>query len=156
MGESNALIKSHKTDQSEVFGLGKDKTKSYWTALIRQILVHSLLYKEIESYGIVKVSEKGYDFIKKPESFMMAEDHDYSDDKPAVNVNRSAGSDTKLLSMLKDLRKKVAKQKQVPPFVIFQDPSLDDMALKYPITLEELSNVHGVGESKAKKFGKPL
>ena len=156
MGESNALIKSHKTDQSEVFGLGKDKSKSYWTALIRQVLVNGYLYKEIESYGIIKLSEKGYDFIKNPESFMMAEDHDYSDDKPAVNVNRSGGSDAKLLKMLKDLRKKVAKRKEVPPFVIFQDPSLDDMALKYPVNLEELSNVHGVGESKARKFGKPF
>jgi len=156
MGESNALIKSHKTDQSDVFGLGKDKTKSFWTALARQVLVNGYLYKEIESYGIIKLTEKGYDFIKTPETFMMAEDHDYSDDKPVENVSRSGGSDAKLLKMLKDLRKKVAKRKEVPPFVIFQDPSLDDMALKYPINLDELSNVHGVGESKARKFGKPF
>ncbi len=156
MGESNALIKSHKTDKSDVFGLGKDKSKSYWKALIRQVLVSGYLYKEIESYGIIKLSEKGFDFIKTPESFMMAEDHDYSDDKPAANINQTGGSDAKLLKMLKDLRKKVAKRKQVPPFVIFQDPSLDDMALKYPINLDELSNVYGVGESKARKFGKPF
>jgi ATP-dependent DNA helicase RecQ len=157
MGESNALIKSHKTDNNmDIFGLGKDKTKSYWTALIRQVLVNGYLYKEIESYGIIKLSEKGYEFMKDPKSFMMAEDHDYSDDKTPVSVNQSGGSDTKLLKMLKDLRKKVARKKEVPPFVIFQDPSLDDMALKYPVNLEELSNVHGVGESKAKKFGKPF
>jgi ATP-dependent DNA helicase RecQ len=156
MGESNALIKSHKTDKSDVFGLGKDKTKSYWTALIRQVLVNGYLNKEIESYGIIKLTEKGIDFIDNPVSFMMAEDHDYSDDKPQVNANKSGGSDAKLLKMLKDLRKKVSKKKQVPPFVIFQDPSLDDMALKYPITLDELSNVHGVGDSKARKFGKPF
>jgi ATP-dependent DNA helicase RecQ len=156
MGESNALIKSHKTDKSDVFGLGKDKTKSYWTALIRQVLVNGYLNKEIESYGIIKLTEKGIDFIDNPVSFMMAEDHDYSDDKPQANANKGGGSDAKLLKMLKDLRKKVSKKKQVPPFVIFQDPSLDDMALKYPITLDELSNVHGVGDSKARKFGKPF
>lgn len=154
LGESNALIKSHKTDQSDIFGLGKDKTKSYWTALIRQVLVNGFLYKEIESYGIVKLTEKGLDYIENPTSFMMAEDHDYSDDKSPAKVNQGGGSDVKLLNMLKDLRKKVAKQKQVPPFVIFQDPSLEDMALKYPVSLEELANVHGVGDSKAKKFGK--
>ncbi len=154
LGDSNALIKSHKTDQSEIFGLGKDKSKSFWTALIRQVLVNGFLYKEIESYGIVKLTDKALDYIENPTSFMMAEDHDYSDDKVPVKSNQGGGSDAKLLKMLKDLRKKVAKQKEVPPFVIFQDPSLEDMALKYPISFEELSNVHGVGDSKAKKFGK--
>jgi ATP-dependent DNA helicase RecQ len=154
LGQSNALIKSHKTEESEVFGIGKDKPKSFWTALIRQVLVNGYLHKEIETYGTVKLTEKGLDFIKNPSSFKMAEDHDYSDDKPAPAANQSGGSDIRLLKMLKDLRKKVSKQKEVPPFVIFQDPSLEDMALKYPITIEEMSYIHGVGESKAKKFGK--
>jgi ATP-dependent DNA helicase RecQ len=153
-GESNALIKSHKTDETDIFGQGKDKSKEFWKALIRQVLVNGYLHKEIESYGVIKLTEKGEAFLKQPESFMMAEDHDYSDDKSAVNTNISGGSDPKLLKMLKDLRKKVAKQKDVPPFVIFQDPSLEDMALKYPINLEELSYIHGVGESKARKFGR--
>ncbi len=154
LGQSNALIKSHKTDESEVFGKGKDQPKSFWTALIRQVLVNGYLHKEIESYGTIKLTEKGEDFIKKPVSFQMAEDHDYTDGKPTVVSNKSGGGDPKLLKMLKDLRKKVAKQKEVPPFVIFQDPSLEDMALKYPISTEELSYIHGVGESKARKFGK--
>jgi len=154
MGVSNAIIKSHKTDVSDVFGKGKHKTKEFWKALIRQVLVNGYLYKEIETYGVIKLTDKGKDFLNKPKSFMMAEDHDYSDDKSAPNVNISGGSDPKLLKMLKDLRKKVAKQKAVPPFVIFQDPSLEDMALKYPISTEELSYIHGVGESKARKFGK--
>lgn len=154
LGQSNALIKSHKTEESEIFGIGKDKSKSFWTALIRQILVNGFLHKEIESYGIIKLTDKGRKFIENPVSFKMAEDHDYSDDKPTTTTNQGGGSDTKLLKMLKDLRKRVAKQKEVPPFVIFQDPSLEDMALKYPITMEEMSYIHGVGESKAKKFGK--
>ncbi len=154
LGQSNALIKSHKTEESEVFGIGKDKSKSFWTALIRQILVNGYLHKEIESYGTIKLTDKGHNFIKHPSSFKMAEDHDYSDDKPAPSASQGGGSDIKLLKMLKDLRKKVAKQKDVPPFVIFQDPSLEDMALKYPVTMEEMSYIHGVGESKAKKFGK--
>ncbi|RRO21870.1 DNA helicase RecQ [Flavobacteriaceae bacterium 14752] len=154
IGVSNALIKSHKTDEAEIFGQGKDKSKEFWKALVRQVLVNGYLHKEIETYGVVKLTEKGEKFLAKPESFMMAEDHDYSDQKPTPNVNTSGGSDPKLLKMLKDLRKKVAKQKEVPPFVIFQDPSLEDMALKYPINTEELSYIHGVGESKAKKFGK--
>jgi ATP-dependent DNA helicase RecQ len=154
IGQSNAIIKSHKTDESDVFGKGKDKPKTYWTALIRQVLVNGYLHKEIESYGVIKLTDKAREFIKNPTSFMMAEDHDYSDDKPTPNTNKGSGSDPKLLKMLKDLRKKVARQKEVPPFVIFQDPSLEDMALKYPINMEEMSYIHGVGESKARKFGK--
>ncbi len=154
IGHSNALIKSHKTDDNEIFGQGKDKPKSFWTALIRQVLVNGYLHKEIESYGIIKLTEKGKNFIDNPTSFMMAEDHDYTDDKPAQPTNKGGGGDAKLLKMLKDLRKKVARQKEVPPFVIFQDPSLEDMALKYPISLEELTYIHGVGESKARKFGR--
>jgi len=154
LGQSNAIIKSHKTDESDVFGLGKDKSKSFWTALIRQVLVNGYLHKEIESYGVIKLTDKAKEYIKNPTSFMMAEDHDYSDDKPTQGTNKGGGSDPKLLKMLKDLRKKVARQKEVPPFVIFQDPSLEDMALKYPINMEEMSYIHGVGESKARKFGR--
>jgi ATP-dependent DNA helicase RecQ len=154
LGQSNAIIKSHKTDESDVFGLGKDKSKSFWTALIRQVLVNGYLHKEIESYGVIKLTDKAKEYIKNPTSFMMAEDHDYSDDKPTHSTNKGGGSDPKLLKMLKDLRKKVARQKEVPPFVIFQDPSLEDMALKYPINMEEMSYIHGVGESKARKFSR--
>jgi ATP-dependent DNA helicase RecQ len=154
MGVSNAIIKSHKTDQSDIFGQGKSKTKEFWKALIRQVLVNGYLHKEIESYGVIKLTDKGEAFLKQPESFMMAEDHDYSDEKSTANISKTGASDPKLLKMLKDLRKKVARQKEVPPFVIFQDPSLEDMALKYPINMDEMSYIHGVGESKARKFGK--
>jgi ATP-dependent DNA helicase RecQ len=124
--------------------------------LIRQILVEGLLSKDIETYGILKVSEKGLAFIKQPSSFMMSEDHEYNEteDEAIVTAAKSTGTaDEALMSMLRDLRKKVAKNLGVPPFVVFQDPSLEDMALKYPITLDELMNTHGVGEGKAKKYG---
>lgn len=158
IGKDNALIISHKTDTQPFFGIGKHKEKRYWMALIRQVLVAGYLKKDIETYGVLRLSEKGKDFIKKPVSFLMAEDHVFdegSDDGIITNAKTSGiSADEKLMSMLKDLRKRNAKKLGVPPFVIFQDPSLEDMALKYPITIEELSNVHGVGESKAKKYGK--
>ena len=123
--------------------------------MLRQVLIAGFLKKELESYGVVKMQPKGEAFLENPESFMMAEDHDYSSDSASYTpVTKNAGSDPKLLKMLKDLRRKVAKKRGIPPFVVFQDPSLDDMALKYPISKEELVNIHGVGEGKAKKFGK--
>ena len=125
-------------------------------ALIRQVLIAGLLSKDIETYGILKVTKKGLDFIANPESFMMSEDHEYneSEDEAIVTAAKStATADEVLMGMLRDLRKKVAKKLGVPPFVVFQDPSLEDMALKYPISLDELGNVHGVGEGKAKKYG---
>ncbi len=157
-GNSNALIASHKTDTQPYFGIGKDKESRHWMALIRQVLVAGLLKKDIETYGVLRLTDEGRSFIKTPKSFMMAEDHVYdevSDDSIVTNAKSSgAVADENLMRMLKDLRKRNAKKLGVPPFVIFQDPSLEDMALKYPITLSELSNVHGVGEGKAKKYGK--
>lgn len=156
IGRVNAMIKAYKTDSQPFFGIGKDFEERYWMALIRQVLVDGLLTKDIETYGILKVSEKGHEFIKNPTSFMMSEDHEYNDseDDAIVTAAKSSGTaDEALMSMLRDLRKKVAKKLGVPPFVVFQDPSLEDMALKYPISIEELSNVHGVGEGKAKKYG---
>lgn len=158
VGNSNALISSHKTDTQDFFGIGKDKDKRYWMALIRQILVAGYLKKDIETYGVLRLSDSGKSFMKKPVSFMMAEDHVFDEESNDNIVTNAKGggavADEKLMGMLKDLRKRNAKKLGVPPFVIFQDPSLEDMALKYPISIEELSNVHGVGESKAKKYGK--
>ncbi|OUD35861.1 HRDC domain-containing protein, partial [Flavobacterium psychrophilum] len=157
MGRMNAMIKAHKTDAQKLFGCGKAFDERYWMAVLRLALVGGLLSKDIETYGIIKVTEKGLDFIKNPQSFMMSEDHEYSEteDEAIVSASKVSGTaDEVLMSMLRDLRKKVAKKLGVPPFVVFQDPSLEDMALKYPITLDELSNVHGVGEGKAKKYGK--
>ena len=156
IGRVNAMIKAYRTDSQSFFGAGKNFEERYWMALIRQVLVDGLLTKDIETYGILKVSDKGHEFIKKPTSFMMSEDHEYNEaeDDAIVTAAKSSGTaDEVLMSMLRDLRKKVAKKLGVPPFVVFQDPSLEDMALKYPITSDELSNVHGVGEGKAKKYG---
>ncbi len=156
VGNENAMLNSHKTNEQPFFGKGKDKPALYWTALLRQVLVANLIRKEIEEYGVVKITDEGREFIKSPHSFMMAEDHTYhtSNDGIITNAKGSGGTDDKLMVMLKDLRKRVAKRKGVPPFAVFQDPSLDDMTLKYPITIEELGNVYGVGEGKARKFGK--
>lgn len=157
IGKANAVILSHKTDEHPLFGKGSDKDSKYWMALIRQVLVAGMLKKDIETYGTVKLTEKGADFIKNPSSFMMTEDHIFDNTTQAVpgpSKGEGIAVDQKLVKMLKELRKRVAKKRNVPPFVVFQDFSLEDMALKYPITLEELSNIHGVGEGKAKKFGK--
>ena len=157
IGRVNAVIKAHRTDSQAFFGCGIDKEERYWMALLRQVLVSGYLHKDIETYGIVKISEKGLNYLKNPISFLMSEDHEYSEseDEAIVTAAKSSGTaDEALMKMLQDLRKKVGKKLGVPPFVVFQDPSLEDMALKYPITLDELSNVHGVGEGKAKKYGK--
>ncbi|WP_019670218.1 DNA helicase RecQ [Eudoraea adriatica] len=159
-GSKNALISSHKTDEKPFFGIGSDKDKSYWMALIRQVLVAGLLKKEIEQYGILHVTKAGAAFLENPVSFMMTKDHVYNEenDQAIITAAKSSGgaADEKLLRLLKDLRKSEAKKLDVPPFVIFQDPSLDDMALKYPVSMDELVNIHGVGEGKAKKYGKPF
>ncbi|MNQ14912.1 ATP-dependent DNA helicase RecQ [compost metagenome] len=156
IGRINAVIKAHKTDAQPYFGSGSDHDEKYWMALLRQVLVSGYLSKDIETYGVIKITKAGLDFIKKPVSFMMSEDHEYSeaDDEAIVTSSKSSGTaDEVLTGMLRELRKKVAKKLGVPPFVVFQDPSIEDMALKYPITIQELYNIHGVGEGKAKKYG---
>lgn len=157
IGRVNAVIKAHRTDSQTFFGTGSDHDEKYWMALLRQVLVDGLLSKDIETYGVVKITKKGLDFIKKPVSFMMSEDHEYNEteDEAIVTAAKSTGvADEVLMGMLRDLRKKTAKRLGVPPFVVFQDPSLEDMALKYPMSIDELINTHGVGEGKAKKYGK--
>ena len=157
IGKINATIKAHKTDAQKFFGSGADFEERYWMALIRQVLVEGYLSKDIETYGILKLTPKGADFIKNPKSFMMSEDHEYNEsaDSAIVTASKStATADEALMGMLRELRKKVAKKLEVPPFVVFQDPSLEDMALKYPISIAEMGSIHGVGEGKAKKYGK--
>jgi len=156
IGKRTAMLNDYNSDKLEVFGKGSTKDTSYWHAVIRQVTVKGLLSKDIESYGLLKLNECSRSFIEKPTSFMITEDHDYTDievQEAQSNV-KSSVFDTRLLGMLKDLRKKVAHQKSVPPFVLFQDPSLEDMALQYPITIEELTNINGVGSGKANRFGK--
>ena len=159
IGEENAMLNSHKTPERQFFAIGKAHKAGYWMALIRQTLVVNLLKKEIEQYGVLKMTEEGHAFIANPSSFLMTADHSYSHtenvEQGVINSKLQGGvSDAKLLGILKDLRKKVAKKRGIPPFAIFQDSSLEAMALRYPISIEELSSVHGVGDGKAKKFGK--
>jgi len=158
IGTENALINSHKTNEQPFFGSGKDFSDKYWMALIRQVLVSGMLRKDIETYGVLKVTDLGKDFVQKPKSYLMTEDHifDTENNDSIITASKSgmAVADETLMKMLKDLRKQNAKKIGVPPFVIFQDPSLEDMALKYPVSFEELSNVHGVGDGKAKRYGK--
>ena len=150
------MINDYNCNQLSVFGMGKNNDAAYWHAIIRQIIVGGLIDKDIESYGILKLNDNAKEFLVNPTSFMIREDHDYSnieEQETELNI-KSHVYDTKLLSMLKSLRKKVAKIKNLPPFVIFQDPSLEDMALQYPITIDELVNINGVGAGKANRFGK--
>ncbi|HKO75774.1 MAG TPA: DNA helicase RecQ [Flavobacterium sp.] len=157
IGRVNAVINAHKTDSQSFFGSGSNHDEKFWMALLRQVLVAGLLSKDIETYGIIEITKEGLAFMKNPESFMMSEDHEYneSEDEAIVTAAKSSGTaDELLMQMLRELRKKVAKKLGVPPFVVFQDPSLEDMALKYPISQAELVNIHGVGEGKAKKYGK--
>ena len=158
IGRENAMLSSHRTPSQPFFGIGKEKDANYWTALIRQVLVTGYLRKEIEQYGVLKLTKKGIGFIDNPSSFLMTKDHTYDKDNDnSIITNAKSTSvviDQKLILLLKDVRKKIAVKLGVPPFVVFQDPSLDDMALKYPVSMEDLSTVHGVGEGKARKYGK--
>jgi ATP-dependent DNA helicase RecQ len=154
-GKMTSAIKSYKHHKLEYFGIGEEKDEKYWNMVIRQALIAKFLTKDIENYGLLKVTESGMDFLKNPVSFMLAEDHDYADTTDEENAfgAKTAAVDEELFSILKDLRKKISKQKEVPPFVIFQDPSLEDMAIQYPITIDELQNISGVGAGKAQRYG---
>ena len=162
VGKLTGDIKAAKQENGEFFGAGGDHDEKYWTAIIRQALVHKLLSKDIENYGVLKITKEGKDFIKKPYTLMLVKDHDYdaSDDEEAeamaMGMSKDSGTDRTLFTMLKDLRKTIAKQNNLPPFVIFQDPSLEDMAIQYPITKEEMTQIAGVGAGKAEKFGEPF
>ena len=160
-GEVNSIIKSYHHDRLELFGAGKDRSARFWSAVIHQGLVLHLLYKDIESYGLIYTTQAGLDFLETPYKLMLTEDREFSegeDDDEDIAANaaaaRGGGGDTQLLAMLKDLRRDVAKKKNLQPWVIFGDPSLDDMSIMYPVTIEELKNCQGVGDGKARKFGK--
>jgi ATP-dependent DNA helicase RecQ len=155
-GKVTSAIKSYKHHKLEYFGTGEEKDEKYWNMVIRQALIARFLTKEIENYGLLKLTPKGLEFLENPTSFMLAEDHDYADADDEDNAfgAKTAAVDEELFSILKDLRKKISKTKNVPPFVIFQDPSLEDMAIQYPISLDELQNISGVGAGKAQRYGK--
>jgi ATP-dependent DNA helicase RecQ len=155
-GKASYSVKSYKHHHIDVFGIGKDKDVKFWNGVIRHALIAKLLRKDIENYGLLKVTEKGHGFLKNPQSFMLVQDHDYEKEEEAISKPQGGGgsADPALFSMLKDLRKRIAKSKGLPPFVIFQDPSLEDMSIHYPITIEEMQNMTGVGAGKAKRYGK--
>ncbi|MBI1838463.1 MAG: DNA helicase RecQ [Flavobacteriia bacterium] len=159
-GNVTADIKNYKHDQLPNFGIGKDKDENFWNALIRQVLVFGLISKDIESYGILKLTDKGTDFIANPTSFILVKEHDFTaiDDSDAIiNTGGKGGAyDEELYSLLIDLRKSISKQKNIPPFVIFQEPSLVDMCFHYPISIDELTNIQGVGNGKAARYGEPF
>ena len=153
VGETNSLINQHMSSILEVFGIGKEKGIEFWHAVIRQTYVKEIITKEIESYGTIKLTDKGREFIKNPHSFMLTEDHDYEKTTKNFSSHKGSAMDDVLLNMLKKLRKDIAKEKSLPPAIIFQESSLIDMANNYPINLEEMSQIQGVGIGKAKKFG---
>ena len=160
LGKNSATIKSCKHNKLDVFGKGCEKDERFWNSVIRQALIERLLIKDIDNYGILKVSQEGLEFMDHPKSFMITLDHDYEntedDDFFAAGGQKTSATDKVLFALLKDLRKEIAKKQNLPPYVIFQDPSLEDMAIQYPVTVEELKQITGVGSGKAIKFGKPF
>ena len=156
MGKVTAMIKSYSHNKLEIFGAGEDKDARFWNAVIRQALIMGFVDKNIENYGLISVNARGEEYIKKPTSVMITIDHDYDaeeEGEPTGLIKGGGAADEELYAMLKDLRRKVAKQNDLPPYVIFQDPSLEDMSIQYPITIEELQTISGVGAGKAQKFG---
>ncbi|MCB0821686.1 MAG: DNA helicase RecQ [Bacteroidales bacterium] len=161
MGKNSATIKSFKHNKLEAFGRGMDNDERFWNAVIRQALIQKLLVKDIENYGLLKITKEGEKFLKEPFSVMLARDHNYEngedeDEEFGASGSKSAGADQTLFTLLKDLRKDISRKENLPPFVIFQDPSLEDMAIQYPIKEDELLQITGVGQGKAKKYGKPF
>ena len=157
-GETNAMIKSYRHDELEFFGAGKEHTVKFWCAVIHQGIVLHLLNKDIESYGLIDVTDKGRQFMEAPYELMLTEDRDFAegedDDDEAVPAKGGGGGDPVLLAMLKDLRSDMSKKLHLQPWILFGDASLEDMSITYPVTLEELKNCQGVGDGKARKFGK--
>ena len=156
MGKTTAMIKSYGHNKLELFGAGEDKDARFWNAVVRQGLILGFIDKNIENYGLISINKRGEEYIKKPTSVTVTLDHDYDseDDNEVIGPMKGGGAaDEELFAMLKDLRRKVAKMNGLAPYVIFQDPSLEDMSIQYPITIEELQTVSGVGVGKAQKYG---
>ena len=157
MGKTTAMVKSYGHNKSEFFGAGEEKDARFWNAVIRQGLIMGLIDKNIENYGLISVNDKGRAFMDKPTSVTITLDHDYDSEEENVAsagpMRGGGAADEELYAMLKDLRRSVAAHNNLPPYVIFQDPSLEEMSIQYPITIEELQTISGVGAGKAQKFG---
>ena len=154
VGAKNALILSHKTHEKTFFGIGKDKGPKFWMALLRQSLISGYFVKEIESYGIIRLTPKARYFLDNPGSFLITADHDYESKEPhSLSIKSQVNIDKVLMDQLRSLRKQVAREEDVPPFAVFQEYSLQDMALKYPVSFQELNQINGVGEGKARRYG---
>ena len=156
-GNADSAIKTYKHHKLELFGSGDDKDARFWNMVIRQALVSGLIQKEIENYGLLKLTPKGHEFLENPYLIMLTQDHEYGEEDEDSDVNmtgKSSTVDEELFEILKDLRRKISKQKNLPPFVIFQDTSLEDMCIQYPITMTEMQNISGVGAGKAQRYGK--
>ncbi len=166
MGTMTSSIKQYKHNELEIFGKGieDDKDERFWNAVIRQAHVAGLLSKDIENYGLLKVTKEGRKFLEKPTSFMLTKDHDFEnpddDDEEAIVAGgggQAGGAlDPTLYNMLKDLVKKVAKEKKLPPYIIFSEPSLAEMTISYPVTVNDVGKISGVGPGKAQKYGEPF
>ncbi len=156
VGKNTAAIKSYGHAKLEWFGIGKSKGERHWSAVVRQGLIMGFIDKNIENYGLISINSKGEEYIANPTKVMVSQDRDYDEEEREAGAAMPRGGDVAdevLFAMLKDLRREVAQKEGLPPFVIFQDPSLQDMAIQYPITIEEMQNISGVGVGKAKKFG---
>ncbi len=160
VGKNSTTIKSYKHNLLEEFGKGAEEDERFWNAAVRQALISQLLVKDIENYGILKVSKEGHKFLKKPYSVMLTHDRDYENPEEEEDIlegaHKVSTADKTLFALLKDLRKEISRKENLPPFVIFQDPSLEDMAIQYPVTQDELLQITGVGLGKAQKYGKPF
>ena len=153
-GVESSCIKSYGHEELEIFGIGNENDSKFWNAVIRHSLVLGFLIKDIENYGLLKITEKGHEYLESPYSVMLTKNHDYDEMGEEMAAGGTAAMDPELFAMLKDLRKQISRKLNLPPFVIFQDPSLEAMSTYYPITFEELQNMPGVGVGKAKRFGK--
>ncbi len=160
-GKETAVTKSYKLEQTSYFGFGKEEKDNHWKTILRQATVQNFLQKDIETYGVLKIAEKGRLVLdgKLEHSFLIAEDREFDlsqtkAESDQVQMQSAGGLDQNLFNQLKELRKKVAKKHSIPPYTVFMDPSLEDMTVQYPITVEEIGKIYGVGEGKARKYGK--
>lgn len=154
IGEADSAVKAYKHDKLDMFGSGVEKTRQFWTMVFRRALISRFIEKDIEQYGVIKITKEGLDFLEHPKELKMMEDRNFEESEDKIQEKGGVSAlDNTLYAILKDLRKKIAKTNGLPPYVIFQDPSLEDMCINYPITLEELANIQGVGMGKAQKYG---